>query len=154
MSDPHRVLALLHQRRVVDHQDGVRPTNQTVGFLSQKLLQGRPSPGRRRQKVLQWPRASRSDALRHRLDALALAGTEQTLHGQRHPASLRDILQAIQKRRQPVFEVVFPIHSRSRHPTTPDSGALSDATDASMKYRGVVLTGPSSLSDLTVWRNF
>src|SRR3954453_2361272 len=112
--DPDRVLALLHQRRVVDHQDGVRSTNHTVGFLSQKLLQGRTSPRRSRQKVLQWPPISRRDALCHRLDALALAGTEQALHVQRHPAPLRHILQAIQKRRQPVFEFFSPIHSRSR----------------------------------------
>ena len=58
---------------------------------------------------------ARCKSLRHRLDALAIAGTDQSRHIKRAHLSPRLVTQAIQKRLEPTSKLVSPIRSRARH---------------------------------------
>jgi hypothetical protein len=90
--------ALLDQRRVVDHQHGIRPADQPLGLADQFLLPGRGRPGRGGDEMVQLLGLTGRHPGGHRLDALALAGPDQALEVDRRPAPLLLAPQAIEER--------------------------------------------------------
>jgi len=71
--DPDRVLALLDQGGVVDHQHRLGAADKPVGLPGQGIFERRCGPGRGRQEMVQLLDVARSNSCRHGLDALALA---------------------------------------------------------------------------------
>jgi hypothetical protein len=123
--DPDRVLALLDQSGVVDHQHRVRPADQPVGGLHQLVLPRGRCPGRGRDEGMELLRVTRRHPRRHRLDALAFAGPDQALEVERRPAPLGLAAQALQERLQPAFQLLLPmICPRARHCPSPPQPAL------------------------------
>ena len=104
--------ALLHQRGVIDHENRVRPADQPVGSLHQRVFQRCGEPGRGRDEVMQLLGITRCYPRRHGLDALALAGQDQAFEVDRRPMPLRLAPQPLQKRFQPAIKVVLPAVSR------------------------------------------
>jgi hypothetical protein len=135
--DPDRVLALLDQGGVVDHQHRVRPADQPVGGLHQLVLQRGRRPGRGRDEVVQLLRVAWGHPRRHRLDALALAGQDQALEVERRPASLGLTPQALQERLQPAFQLLLPTLCRwSGHHAPPPRASLGYERSASPNVAG------------------
>src|SRR5262245_42956693 len=75
--------AFLGYRGVVDHQHGIRPADQLIR-LNQQLYLHRPGiPGPGRDEVVQLIVVTKCKTLRHRLNALAIARTDQPRHVER-----------------------------------------------------------------------
>ena len=92
-ADADRMRALLGQRRVVDHQDGVGPADEPVGLGQEFGFQRRLVPRADRHEVVQLIVVGRSHPSRHRLQALALAGADQPGHIERAHAPARRVTQ-------------------------------------------------------------
>ena len=76
--DADRLLALLRQRRVVDHQHRVGATDQPVRLHEQLGLQRCGIPQASSNEMVQLVIVTRHKPLCHRLHALAIAGTDET----------------------------------------------------------------------------
>ncbi|CAO4177892.1 hypothetical protein AFFFEF_03084 [Methylorubrum extorquens] len=76
-------LTLLRQRRVIDHEDRVWPTNQSAGLRDERLLQRSCVPDPFGDEVVQLVVREPPDPRRHELDALALAQPNQAGHVER-----------------------------------------------------------------------
>ena len=103
------MLALLRHRGVVDHQHGIAATDEPVRLDKQFCLQRRRIPDARRNKMVQLIIVTRRKPLRHRLNALAIAGTDQTRHIKWTHLLPRFVTQAIQERFEPASKLIFPI---------------------------------------------
>ena len=122
-----RALPLLRQRRIVDDQPGVITANHLVGLGKQDFLQRGRIPYTTCYEVMQLVVADLSVARSHGLDALAIAGANQSRHiGWAH-LSPSLVTQSIQKRLQKASKLLPPIRSPASHgrplhkPTTHES---------------------------------
>ena len=100
--------ALLGQGRVVDHQDGVRPADKPVGLGQEFGFQRRLVPGADRHEVMQLIVVGRSHPGGHRLQALALAGADQTGHIERAHAPAGRMTKRCEEGFEPGLEFVLP----------------------------------------------
>src|SRR6202046_2236322 len=100
-SDADRVRALLRHRRIVDYQHGVAATNEPIRLNEQLCLQWRRVPDASRNKMMQLVVIARRKPLRHWLNALAIAGSDQPCHIKRTHSPPRFMAQAIQERLEP-----------------------------------------------------
>src|SRR6516164_337724 len=119
--------AFLGYRSIVDHQHGIAAADQPVcldkefGFHSRCV----PDPGRN--EVMQLIACAERKPLRHRLNALAVARTDQSRHVERAHLSPCFVTQPIRKRLEPTSELVSPIRRPANHgrplqkPTTHES---------------------------------
>ena len=105
-SDTDRMLALLRHRGVVDHQHGIAAADEPVRLNKQFCLQRRRIPDARSNEMVQLIIIARRKPLRHRLNALAIAGTDQPRHVKRTHLPPRLVTQAIQKRLEPASKLV------------------------------------------------
>jgi hypothetical protein len=77
--------AFLGYRGVVDHQHSIAAADELIRLNQQFCLHrpGIPDPGR--DEVVQLIVVTEGNPLRHRLNALAVARTDQSRHGLRQP---------------------------------------------------------------------
>ena len=126
-SDTHRMRALLGYRGVVDHQHGIAAADEPIRLNKQFCLQRRRIPDPGSNEVVQLIIVAERKPLRHRLNALAIARTDQSRHVKRTHSSPRLVTQPIQKRLEPTSKLVFPIRRPASHgrplqkPTTHES---------------------------------
>ena len=119
--------ALLGDSCVVNHQHSIAATHKLVRLNQQFCLQrpGIPDPGS--DEVVQLIAGAECKPFRHRLNALAIARTDQTRHVERTHLSPRLVAQASQKRLEPTPKLVSPIQRPLSHgrplqkPTTHES---------------------------------
>ena len=114
-SDAHRMPALLGYRGVVDHQHGIAAADQPVRLNKQFCLQRRRIPNPGSNEVVQLIIVAERKPLRHRRNALALAGADQPGYVERTHLSPSLMTQPIQKRPEPTSKLVFPIQRRANH---------------------------------------
>ena len=100
--------ALLGQRRVVDHQDGVGPADKPVGLGQEFSLERRLIPRADRHEVMQLILIGRRHPGGHRLQALALAGTDQACHIERAHAPTRRMTKGCEEGFKPGLKFVVP----------------------------------------------
>ena len=118
----HRTLSLLGQGGVVDHQHGIRSTDQTIRLLHQDPPQRRIVPGRARHKVMELVMAAKTQPGRRRLQAFALSWTDQPLQVDRRPQPPLPVPHGCQERREPVLQILPPVHLRHRFRPDKPSG--------------------------------
>ena len=136
--DPDRMLPLLRQRGVVDHQHRIAAPDKPIRLNKEFLLQGRRIPDAGRNEVVQLIVLTQRKALRHRLNALAITGTDQPCKVKRAHPPPRLVPQAGQKRRQPAFKLFRPIQSRARHGRPPDSRPPMNHAKANLGIRKII----------------
>ena len=105
----NRVLPLLRQRRIVDDQIPSFVPNQAVGLLQKNRLEWRTVPHPGGNEMMKLVVADVASSRGHRLDALAVTGTDQACDIGRtypHPGL---IAQRRQKRPQPDLQIAAPI---------------------------------------------
>src|ERR1700727_1061829 len=112
--EPEFLLQLRH-RRIVDYQHGVAATNEPIRLNEQLCLQWRRVPDASRNKMMQLVVIARRKPLRHWLNALAIAGSDQPCHIKRTHSPPRFMAQAIQERLEPSSKLVFPIRRCAYH---------------------------------------
>src|SRR5208282_2365578 len=119
-----RALPLLRQRRVVDDQPGVITADHLIGLGEQDFLQRGRIPYATCYEVVQLIVADLSVARGHGLDALAIAGADQSRHvGWAHTRS-RLVSQRAKERHKPLLQIALPtfVHGRpSKMPTSYES---------------------------------
>ena len=117
----NRMAALLRQRRVVDHQHRVVATDQPVRLHEQFGLQRCGIPHAGSNEMMQLVIVTRHQPLRHRLNALAIARTDQARNIEWTHSPPRLVPQASEKRLKPALKLGSPIHlvHRGRPPTKP-----------------------------------
>src|SRR5260370_37332981 len=81
-SDTHRMRAFLGYCGVVDHQHGIAATNELIRLNKQFCLHRSRIPDPGRNEVVQLIVFAKRKPLRHRLNALAIARTDQPRHGE------------------------------------------------------------------------
>src|ERR1700735_4915195 len=113
--DADPVRALLRHRRIVDYQHGVAATNEPIRLNEQLCLQWRRVPDASRNKMMQLVVIARRKPLRHWLNALAIAGSDQPCHIKRTHSPPRFMAQAIPERLEQSSKLVFPIRRRAYH---------------------------------------
>lgn len=125
--DTDRALALLRKGRVVDDQPGRAAADHPVGLGKQDLLQRRRVPNTAGDEVMKLVITDATVACRHRLDALAIPGSDQPRHiGRAHPHL---VPQGGEKGRKPARKIRLPalVHGRpSTKPTTHESPKPAD----------------------------
>jgi hypothetical protein len=85
-SDTNRTIALLRHRGVVDDQHRITAADETIGLNQQLRLQWRRIPDTISDEMMQLVIVARCQPRRHRLDALAIARSNQSRNIQRtHP---------------------------------------------------------------------
>jgi hypothetical protein len=104
------VRAFLEQRRVVDHQDGVRPADQPVGLGQEFGLERRLVPGADGHEVVQLVIVGRRHPGGDRLQALALARPDQPGDIERAHAPPGRMMKRGEEGLKPGLEFVFPRH--------------------------------------------
>src|SRR5882757_6987370 len=110
-----RMLALLRQRSVVDHQHRIAAADEPVRLNEQFCLQRCRIPDASGNEMVQLIIVARRKPLRHRLNALAIARTDQPRHVKwTHPPPCL-VTQAIQKWLEPAPKLAFPIRRRAHH---------------------------------------
>src|SRR6516225_8434462 len=114
-SDTYRMRALLGYRGVVDHQHGITATDDLIRLNQQLCLHrpGIPDPGR--DEVVQLIVITKCNPFRPRLNALAVAWTDQSRHVERTHLSPCFVTQPIQKRLEPTSELASPIRRPANH---------------------------------------
>jgi hypothetical protein len=107
--------AFLGYRGVVDHQHGIAAAHQLIRLNQQFRFHrpGIPDPGR--DEVVQLIVITKCNPLRHRLNALAVARTDQSRHVERAHLSPRFVTQPIQKRLEPTSKLASPIRRPANH---------------------------------------
>jgi hypothetical protein len=107
-ANPDRMRAFLQQCGVVDDQNSIRATHELVGLGQEFGFQRRLVPGADRHKVMQLIIIGRSHPGGHRLQALALAGANQSRHIKRTHALACWVMQVVEERLKPGPKFVFP----------------------------------------------
>ena len=102
--------AFLEQRRVVDHQDGVRPADQPVRLDQEFGLKRRLVPGADGHEVMQLIIVGGRHPGGHRLQALALTRPDQARHIERAHASPSRMMKRGEERFEPGLKFVLPRH--------------------------------------------
>ena len=101
--------ALLRYRGIIDDQHGIAATDEPICLNEQLRLQWRSIPDASCNKMMQLIIITRSQPLRHRLNALAIARPNQSCYIKRtHPPPCL-MTQVIQKRFEPASKLVFPM---------------------------------------------
>jgi hypothetical protein len=90
--------ALLRYRGVIDHQHGIAAADELIRLNQQFCFQRRCIPHSGGNEVIQLIVVSNRKLLRHRLNALAIARTDQTRHVERTHLTSRLVTQASHKR--------------------------------------------------------
>src|ERR1700735_5679515 len=96
------------------HQ-GAPPPREPIRLNEQLCLQWCRVPDASRNKMMQLVVIARRKPLRHWLNALAIAGSDQPCHIKRTHSPPRFMAQAIQERLEPSSKLVFPIRRRAYH---------------------------------------
>src|SRR5262249_498708 len=114
-SDTNRMHAFLGYRTILDHHHGTAPPDGPVSLDKEVgcTRAGGPDPGRN--EVMHLTACADRKPLRHRLNALALARTNQSRHVERAHLSPCFVTQPIQKRLEPTSELVSPIRRPANH---------------------------------------
>lgn len=107
--------ALLRQGRVIDDQHRIRAADHLVRLARQFFLQRAGVPDAARNEMVQSIVAVRHQPGSHRLNALALAGTEQTAHIERAHLPPPFVAEPRQKRLKPLRDLVIPRPHRALH---------------------------------------
>jgi hypothetical protein len=102
---------LLGYRSVVDHQHGIPAADEPVRLDKQFCFDRRCIPDPGGNEVVQLIIFAERESLRHRRNALAIAGTDQPRHVERTHLSPRLVTQPIQKRLEKVSKLLFPIEA-------------------------------------------
>ncbi len=119
--------ALLGNRGVVNHQHGIAAADEPIRLSKQLCLHRRRIPDPVGNEVVQLVIFAKCKPLRHRLNALAIAGADQPRHVERAHLPARFMTQPIQKRLEPTSKLLFPIRCPATHgrplqrPTTHES---------------------------------
>src|SRR5271166_3025442 len=119
--------AFLGYRGVVDHQHGIAATDEPIRLNKQFCLDRRRIPDPGRNEVVQLIVFAKRKPLRHRLNALTIARTDQPRHVERTHLSTRLVTQPIQKRLEKASKLLLPIRRPATHgrplqkPTTHES---------------------------------
>jgi hypothetical protein len=129
--DADRMLALLRQRRVVDHEHRIRATDQSIRLHEKLALERRFVPNAGANKMMELIVIGCRHPQGHWLHALALAGTDQTRDIERTHPSARLVAQMAQERPEPTEKVVPPVLCRS-HRFVP---ALDEASGGERYHR-------------------
>src|SRR5829696_445616 len=125
---PSRMLDLLRQRRVVNDKHRIRTTDQSIRLHDKLALERRLVPNAGANKMMELIVVGCRCPRRHRLHALALAGTDQTRNIERTHPPPRLVAQMAQKRPEPAPKLVLPALCR-RHRFVP---ALNKASGESV----------------------
>src|SRR4029077_8867529 len=119
--------ALLRYRSVVDHQNGGVTANKPIRLNQQFGLHSCRIPDAGSNEVVQLIIVASNKPLRHRLNALAIARTDQPRHVERTHSPTRLVPQPVQKWLQPASKLLSPIQCPANHgrplqkPTTYES---------------------------------
>src|SRR5436305_15329477 len=119
--------ALLAYRGVVEPMHGIAAAAQPIRSNTQFRLHRRRIPDPRGNEVVQLIVFAKCKPLRHRLNALAIARTDQPRHVEWTHLSLRLVTQPTQKRLEKASKLLFPIRRAANHgrplqkPTTHES---------------------------------
>jgi uncharacterized C2H2 Zn-finger protein len=119
--------AFLGYRRVVDHQHGIAAADELVRLNQQFRLHRPGIPDAGGDEVVQLIIVTKRNPLCHRLNALAVARTDQSRHVERAHLSPCFVTQPIQKWLQPTSKLVSPVQCPANHsrplqkPTTHES---------------------------------
>src|SRR5438046_2709210 len=100
--------AFLGYRGVVDHQHGIAAADQPIRLNKQFRLHRRRIPDPRGNEVVQLIVFAKCKPLRHRLNALAIARTDQPRHVEWTHLSPRLVTQPTQKRLEKASKLFFP----------------------------------------------
>src|SRR5262249_38066592 len=114
-SNTDRMRTLLEHRRVVDHQHGVPAADELICLNKQLCLHRSHVPHPGRDKVVQLVIGAKRKTLGHRLNALAIAWTDQSRYVNRTHPTPRLVTQSLQKRLQPALKLLPPIQYRASH---------------------------------------
>src|SRR5262245_46501827 len=105
----------LGYRGVVDHQHNIAATDEPIRLDKQFRLHWRRVPYPGGNEVVQLITCAERKSLRHRLNALAIARTDQARHVERTHPSPRLVTQTIHKRPEPTSKRVSPIQCPASH---------------------------------------
>src|SRR5262249_44020439 len=105
----------LGYRSIIDHQHGIAAADEPVCLDKQFGFHSRSVPDPGAKKGLKWTAWAGRKPLRHRLNALAVARTDQSRHVERAHLSPCFVTQPIQKRLEPTSELVSPIRRPANH---------------------------------------
>src|SRR5262245_36732281 len=107
--------AFLGYCRVVDHQHGIAAADQPIRLNKQFRLHRPRIPDPGRNEVVQLIVFAKPKPLRHRLNALTSARTDQPRHVEWTHLSPRLVTQPIHKRLEKASKLFFPIRRPSNH---------------------------------------
>ena len=135
--DAHRAGALLQECGVVDDQHRIRPADHLLRLLGEHALERLGAPATRADEVVDLRVVVGGHAGGQRLDALAVAGTEQPAHVDRTPRPPARVAQRRPEWREPAVELALPTRraylrpfarssSRTPQPTTVDRGEQAE----------------------------
>src|SRR5215472_8071449 len=107
--------AFLGYRGVVDYQHGIAAADELIRLNQQFCLHrtGIPDPGR--DEVVQLIVVTKCNPFSHRLNALAVARTDQSRHIERTHLSPCFVTQPTQKRLEPAPKLASPIRRPASH---------------------------------------
>ena len=103
-----RVATLLRHRGVVDHQKGVTPADQPVGFGEQRRVERSAVPDPGRDEVVKLVIPGFASPSRHWLYALAITRADQPGNVLRTHPTPRRMRQPCQERLQPSLQIASP----------------------------------------------
>ncbi len=107
--------SFLGYRGVVDHQHGIGTADELIRLNQQLCLHRHRIPDPGRDEVVQLIIVTKCNPLRHRLNALAVARTDQPRHVERAHLSPCFVTQPIQERLEPTSKLVSPIQCPANH---------------------------------------
>ncbi len=106
-----RGAALLGQRGVVHYQHRVVATEQPIGLAGQFLQERSGVPAAGRDEVVEPIVCSEAEPLGHRLNALAIAWSDQPGHVERAHPPARPVAEPRQEGREPPLQIT--LHARA-----------------------------------------
>jgi hypothetical protein len=106
---------LLGNSGIVDHQNGITAAHKPIRLNKQFAFHRRRIPYPGGNKVVQLIIRAKRKPLCHRLNALALARTNQPGYIERAHLPPRLVTQPIQKRLEPTSKLFFPIRRSANH---------------------------------------
>jgi len=112
---PTECVAFLGYRSVVNHQHGIVAADEPICLDKQFCFHWRCIPDPGSNEVVQLVAFAQRKPLRHRLNALAIARTDQSRHVERAHLSPCLVTQPIQKRLEPTAKLVSPIRRSANH---------------------------------------
>src|SRR3979409_1979511 len=126
-SDTYRMRTLLGNRGGVDPQHGIAAADEPIRLNKHFRLHRSRIPDPVSNEVVQLSVRPKPKPLGHRLNALAIARTDQPRHVERTPLSPRLVTQSSQKRLEKASKLLLPIRCPATHgrplqrPTTHES---------------------------------